>query len=153
MYAPAYTSLLWSCCSYVVVISNKSVVLNVTSKHRCRKMNQDWDLKDYNFNGFIKSCGYRELKWINGSINASAGNKKSSYLPIVSGEDQGRIITRADGGGEELLFVSQPDSGPLQHSSHNNTINIWTRRSDWSHLFDICITDSFHKAHGLHSLM
>lgn len=39
--------------------------------------------------------------------------KKSSYLPIVSGEHQTGIIRGADGGGEELLFVSQPDTGPL----------------------------------------
>lgn len=69
------------------------------------------------------------LKWIIGRINGSTGTKKSLYLPIVGGEDQGWIITGADGGGEELLFVSQPDSGPLQHKNHNNTISIWTQGS------------------------
>lgn len=64
-----------------------------------------------------------------GCIKAPVGRIKScsSYLSIVCGEDQGWIITRADGGGEELFFVSQPDTGPLQHNSHNNSISIWTQ--------------------------
>lgn len=56
------------------------------------------------------------LKLLLGSFNPSAGKQNSSYLPIVGGEHQGRIITRANGGREELFFVSQPDTGPLQHN-------------------------------------
>ena len=73
------------------------------------------------------------LKRLIGCFNATAGKKKCSSLPVVGGEDQGGIITRADGGGEELLFVSQPDTGPLQHKGQKNTISIWTQGSYWRH--------------------
>lgn len=59
-----------------------------------------------------------------------------AYLSIVCGEDQGGVIAGADGGGEELLFVSEPDTGPLQHKSHKKRISIWTQGSLWSHLFE-----------------
>lgn len=75
--------------------------------------------------------------------------KKKSYLPIVGGEDQRRIITRADGGGEELLFVSEPDTGPLQHKSHSNHISIRTQGSFWSHLFDEESTEHWQHNHIL----
>lgn len=59
-----------------------------------------------------------------------------AYLSIVCGEHQGGVIAGADGGGEEVLFVSEPDTGPLQHKSHKKRISIWTQCSLWSHLFE-----------------
>lgn len=88
------------------------------------------------------------LKWFVGSINASSGEKTFSYLPIVGGEDQGGIITRADGGGEELFFVSQPDSGPLQHNRQKNIISIWTQDSHWTHRLEE-VLDVLHYDHIL----
>lgn len=64
------------------------------------------------------------------------GEQRSFYLSVVYGEEQGRIITGADGGGEELLFVSEPDTGPLQYKSHKKHISIWTQDSLRSHLFE-----------------
>lgn len=59
-----------------------------------------------------------------------------AYLSIVCGEQQGGVIAGADGGGEEVLFVSEPHTGPLQHKSHKKHISIWTQRSLWSHVFE-----------------
>lgn len=94
------------------------------------------------------------LGWlIIGSINAASVKKKCSYLSIVGGEHQGCIITGADGGGEELFFVSQPDTGPLQNNSQKNTISIWTQGSYWSHLFIKESTGHFHYNHILRTLL
>lgn len=58
-----------------------------------------------------------------------------AYLSIVCGKHQGGVIAGADSGREEVLFVSEPDTGPLQHKRHKKRISIWTQRSLWSHVF------------------
>lgn len=38
----------------------------------------------------------------------------SSYLSIVGGEDEGLLITAADGGRQELILVSHPNTSTLR---------------------------------------
>lgn len=71
----------------------------------------------------------QDQRWKNSSALA--------YLSVICGEQQGGVIAGADGGGEEVLFVSEPHTGPLQHKSHKKHISIWTQRSLlWSHVFE-----------------
>lgn len=53
----------------------------------------------------------------------------ASYLPIICGQNERQIVARADGGGQELLFVPMPDTGPLQHKSGNSLISICSQDS------------------------
>lgn len=53
----------------------------------------------------------------------------ASYLPVICGQNERQIVARADGGGQELLFVPMPDTGPLQHKSGNSLISICSQGS------------------------
>lgn len=44
-----------------------------------------------------------------------------TYLSIVCGEDEGSLITAADGGGQELLLVSHPNTGTLRNTYRKAT--------------------------------
>lgn len=53
----------------------------------------------------------------------------ASYLPVICFQNERQIVARADGGGQELLFVPMPDTGPLQHKSGNSLISICSQGS------------------------
>lgn len=57
-----------------------------------------------------------------------------SYLSVVSGEDEGSLITAADGGRQELLLVSHPNTSTLRH---RQTLTI---KPHWKKIWPIKIT-------------